>query len=142
MSMFGAVKPPATAKRPVALTAATFETFDWSRTPYAVVACEAEWCGNCERLKPAFAEAAALMAQASGDVAFAELTLSYTPPRKDPTPDATEHFSSKYGIDAYPIILGFYEGRLIGKYEGDRSKESLFKFGLSLKSLAVAHHFV
>jgi thiol-disulfide isomerase/thioredoxin len=116
------------------LSVAAFQGFDWDATPFAVVACEAEWCGHCKALKPDFEAAAARMRKVNPQVAFVELVLAYQPPHQDPDPLATRQFAEEAGVRGYPTILGYYKGDIIATYDGDRSEKSLVDFGLSLRA--------
>jgi len=78
----------------------------------------APWCGYCKRMKPAYAEAAALMEMAgvNGRLAAVDCTLN-------------RELASKYGIRGYPTLKHFLDGQEAEeRYSSGRDSESIVNF--------------
>ncbi|HEY9815373.1 MAG TPA: protein disulfide isomerase family protein [Candidatus Obscuribacterales bacterium] len=78
-----------------------------------VVAFVAEGCGHCTALKPNFAEAATLARLPFLQVEYAQ----------------AGDLCKALGINGFPTILRFEGGEKVAEYRGDRSADSLAKFG-------------
>lgn len=79
----------------------------------ALVAFTMAGCGHCERMKPAFAEAAS-----KAKIALALLDKS----------NCSDALLRKYNVQGFPTILLFRSGEVAQAYNGDRSVDSFVKF--------------
>jgi len=87
----------------------------------------APWCGYCKRMKPAYAEAAALMEMAgvNGRLAAVDCTLN-------------RELASKYGIRGYPTLKHFLDGQEAEeRYSSGRDSESIVNFMRAQTSMEV-----
>merc|ERR1719383_778682 len=87
----------------------------------------APWCGFCKRMKPAYAEAAALMEMAgvNGRLAAVDCTLN-------------RELASKYGIRSYPTLKHFLDGQEAEeRYSSGRDSESIVNFMRTQTSMEV-----
>lgn len=71
----------------------------------------ATWCGPCQQMMPHFEE----LAQ--------ELGATYTFAKLDV--DQSRDIATKHGVSSVPTILFIKQGKVVGKEQGYRNKESL-----------------
>jgi len=98
------------------LTDDTFEEF-MSENPSVLVMFYAPWCGHCKAMKPAFAEAAAELAEKN-------------PLAKLAAVDATKerNIGNKYVDTGYPTIKYFKNGQDYMKFEQQRTTQAIVDF--------------
>lgn len=80
---------------------------------YILIEFYAPWCGHCQRLAPAYTEAAKTLAAKGSNIKLAKVDAT-----KDPTS------ASDYGVSGYPTIFFFINGTKID-FNGDRTKEAI-----------------
>ncbi len=73
-------------------------------------------CSHCEALKPQWE----LLKNNYNNNSYFELKEVVVPERND--------LAKKYGVTAFPTILGMKNGKQVAKYAGDRSYQSLKHF--------------
>jgi len=98
----------------------TDSTFDKAIKAEPVVLAEfyAPWCGHCKQLAPAYSEAAtALKGDTDPKIVLAKV-------------DATENkaLAERYGIQGYPTLKVFKDGKLAGDYEGPRTAQGIVDY--------------
>mmetsp|Transcript_27688 Transcript_27688/g.54527 ORF Transcript_27688/g.54527 Transcript_27688/m.54527 type:complete len:507 (+) Transcript_27688:41-1561(+) len=98
----------------VHLTDDDFESTINSKS-HGIVMFYAPWCGHCKSFKPEFGDAATQLA--GSDVTVGAL-------------DATKHPKSakKYGVEGYPTIWYFKDGKNVEKYEGGRTAKAVVDY--------------
>jgi protein disulfide-isomerase A1 len=104
------------------LTSANFEEVINSKGS-VLVEFFAPWCGHCKSLKPIYEEAAKSVNDAGIDAVVAALDAT-----------AEEDVASQFGIQGFPTLKLFRNGKPAGEYDGSRTAEGIFEF-LELQSL-------
>ena len=93
----------------------------------ALVLFHADWCGHCKKFMPEWDEISNEVKQETDDVMLLKVECG----------DSTNNekhgeIMKKYSIKGYPTILSFDESGKHTEYNGDRSKDGIFKLlGLS-----------
>ncbi|KAG8197832.1 hypothetical protein JTE90_020110 [Oedothorax gibbosus] len=95
---------------------ATFEDLIKSKGS-ALVMFYAPWCGHCKSMKPAFAEAAAIL---NGEMVDCVLGAV----------DATVEtaLASKFSVRAFPTLKYFKDGKVVQEYNSGRKAEDIISF--------------
>jgi len=84
--------------------------------PYILIEFYAPWCGHCQRLAPAYGEAAKALLAKNSSIKLAKV-------------DATKEGESakSYGVRGYPTIFFFINGSKID-FKGERTKDGIINW--------------
>lgn len=92
------------------------EKFTVSRLNRELVLFSMVGCGHCEDIKPTWD----LLVNNYGNNDYIEIKQIVAQEHPD--------IVKQYGVTGFPTILALHNGKVLKKYEGDRSYESLVKF--------------
>ncbi|CAM9702692.1 unnamed protein product [Ascophyllum nodosum] len=101
----------------VVLTAETFDAF-LEENKFAVVEFYAPWCGHCKKLLPEYTEASIQLKDHEPAIKFAKV---------DMTEAGNKPLASKFGVQGYPTLKIFREGKVYN-YQGGRKTQSIMKY--------------
>lgn len=104
---------PSTPKQPHApyLDDATFRSAVEETPGLAMIDFTASWCGPCRAMAP---HVDALSDELQGQVVIAKVDV-----------DANPELASRYGVQAFPTLLFFRDGRVVERAVGYASKHQL-----------------
>ena len=95
-----------------------------------VIMFQASWCGHCKHTKPTFQQ---LCNENKGKIFCATVQDDEKSGRQQ---QVSKMFSNGFpGVDpirGYPTFLGYKNGKFVKEYNGNRSKQSLYDFAMSL----------
>lgn len=86
-----------------------------TKTGVTIVKFFAPWCGHCKRMAPTWDELAVKYAGSAVKVAKVDCTKA-------------QSLCGTEGVDGYPTVLIYVDGKRIEEYEGDRSLDNLVRF--------------
>ena len=78
-----------------------------------IIKFEADWCGACKQMKPAFAA----VAKSSGGVAFETVNV-----------DRQAALAERYGVKLLPTVVAVKNGKEVGRFTGYRNEAKLKAF--------------
>ena len=106
-------------KEGMAVQAEAFEEEVAGTEGKVLVLFHAPWCGHCKKLMPEWDAATASVKESKG---VAMMKVECGSPQENKSHAA---LMESYGIQGYPTIKVFENGKATGDYEGDRSKTGL-----------------